>query len=94
MSLTPHVAIWGDEFQGRCLLPAKNTDDDVWTLSFAAAPGYPAPMNCRVRRLLKVAGRVYGLKCVAVSGPPVSPRAGQRGSYPIANEEEEGCRAK
>jgi hypothetical protein len=52
----------------------KHDDDpDLWILTFRAAPGHAAPMGVRVKRLLKMALRAFGLRCVRVSGsePPV-----------------------
>jgi hypothetical protein len=46
----------------------SNTDDE-WILHFKPAPGSEAPTACRIRRLLKIAGRVLKLRCIGVHGP-------------------------
>jgi hypothetical protein len=44
--------------------------ENTWTLTFFPAPGHAAPMSVRVKRLLKLALRAFGLRCISVSGGP------------------------
>jgi hypothetical protein len=54
-----------------------STDPQRWTLTFVPAPGWDAPAEIRVRRLLKHALRTLGLRCVAVApGCPVEASGG------------------
>lgn len=52
-----------------------------WELVFRAAPGFAAPLPCRVRRLLKAALRAYGLKCVRARGFDDERARKELGSY-------------
>ena len=45
-------------------------DSKPWTLTFEAA-GIGPPVECRIRRLLKAAGRAYGLRCISYGPDPV-----------------------
>jgi hypothetical protein len=49
-----------------------------WTLEFAAA-GVGPPLEIRIRKLLKMAGRTYGLRCIGY-GP--SRRPAESGEKP------------
>jgi hypothetical protein len=37
----------------------------TYSLTLVDMPGYSAPAPVRLRRLLKLAGRVFGLRCIA-----------------------------
>jgi hypothetical protein len=52
----------------------------VYIIHLQAQPDHPAPPAVRLRRLLKIAGRALGLKCVKmVEQVPPPPR--QRGKH-------------
>jgi hypothetical protein len=54
-------------------MPEQPPVPEVWTLSFKNAAGFAAPIEVRVRRLLKAALRSYGLRCTRIWPPPVDP---------------------
>ena len=48
-------------------------EPESWTITFTPAGSSDIPPICRIRRILKMAWRSYGLKAKIVAGPPVDP---------------------